>query len=247
MDYKNNIKSIISLLALLILTPFVANASTTSGVSSASVTEGKTTIDMRVGYSEGDDASSQDERLRTRIHIDHGITPYYAFRVMALQDNRKFDSYEHDELEFVNRFYLLKHAEYGFDFGTRLSYKLKDGDKKPDSLSFRTIEVFSHNSLELRLNQTVSHDVGKERESGISFEHRAQLTYEYFSNHQIGIESFNDFGNLSEDTSFDDQSHTVGPVIKGKLFGLGYETGYRAGISDGAIDHSFKLFLKKSF
>lgn len=224
-----------------------AYASTTGSVGSPKVSKGATSLEARAGYSEADESSSQDERFRTRVQLDHGFTDYYAGRIVVSQDKRKNDSYEHDAIKLENRFYLLKADQYGFDFGVRAAYSHKDGDKKPNSLEFGLYELVPLDKYELRLNQIFSHDVGDNSDDGISAELRAQFTGKISDTHRLGIESFHDFGNLSDTNGYDEQSHTIGPVLKGNVLGIKYETGYRVGISDSAPDHSFKLFVAKGF
>lgn len=225
-----------------------AQASTTGSVGSPGVTKGQTALEARVGYSEVDEASSQDERFRSRVQIDHGFTDYYAGRIVVSQDRRKGDNLEHDAVKFENRFYLMDENDYGFDFGVRAAYSHKDGDKKPSSVEFGLYGLVPMDAYELRVNQIFSYEVGEDAESGIGGETRLQLTRSIAQNHRLGLESFHDFGNFSEDSEYNAQSHTVGPVLKGKLGdGFKYETGYRAGISDSAPDHSFKFFIGKTF
>lgn len=225
-----------------------AQASTTGSVGSPGVTKGQTAVEARVGYSEADEASSQDERFRSRVQIDHGFTDYYAGRIVVSQDRRKGDNLEHDTVKFENRFYLMDKNDYGFDFGVRAAYSHKDGDKKPNSLEFGLYGLVPMDAYELRVNQIFSHEVGEDAETGIGGETRLQLTRSIAQNHRLGLESFHDFGNYSEDSEYNAQSHTIGPVLKGKLGdGFKYETGYRAGISNSAPDHSFKFFIGKTF
>lgn len=226
----------------------VAAASTTGSVGSPGVTKGQTALEGRIGYSEADEDSSQDERFRSRVQIDHGFTDYYAGRVVFSQDRRKGDNLEHDAIKIENRFYLLDKDDYGFDFGVRAAYSHKDGDKKPSSVAFGLYELIPLQKFELRLNQIFSHDVGEDAGDGVSGELRAQITHPVFTHHRLGLEGFHDFGNLRELSGWDTQSHTFGPVLKGKLGrNFKYETGYRAGISDSAPDHSFKFFVGRSF
>ena len=242
--------SLLTVLTIIITAFPIASAaaSTTGSVGSASVTKGQTAIEGRIGYSEADETSSQDERFRSRVQIDHGFTDYYAGRVVFSQDRRKGDNLEHDAIKFENRFYLLDKEDYGFDFGFRAAYSHKDGDKKPSSLEFGLYELIPLQNFELRLNQIFAHDVGEDAEDGVSGELRAQVTYPVFTDHRIGLEGFHDFGDLSDLNGWDTQSHTFGPVLKGKLGGnFKYETGYRAGISDAAPDHSFKFFIGRAF
>ncbi len=225
-----------------------ANASTTGAVGGASIEKSKTAVDFRVGYSDAEKTSSQNERLRLRTHIDYGVTDYYALRLIFATDKRKGDNMEAEGLSIENRFYLLHADEYGFDFGIRLKYTLKDGDKKPDSAGLGFYQQIPLDQWKVRFNETISHEIGEDSEDGISVEIRSQAMYSLENKMSVGIESFNDFGNLNDQSGYNAQSHTIGPVIKGKIFNdIGYETGYRAGISDGAPDHSFKLFLSKSF
>ena len=234
--------------ALLAFSSTQAFASTTGSVGSPKVTKGKTEVEVRAGYSEADEDSSQDERFRTRQHIDHGFTDYYAGRIVVSQDKRKGDSYEHDAIKIENRFYILKAEDYGFDFGARANYTHKDGDKKPNSIELGLYELIPLNEYELRLQQSFTHDVGEDSDDGIGAELRFQVTRPIHDNHKLGLESFHALGNLNDNSDYDDQSHTIGPVLKGKIFGdYGYQTGYRVGISDSAPDHSFKFFLNRSF
>lgn len=226
-----------------------ARASTTSDVGSPVVKKGSAELSARAGYSMADDESSEDDRFRTRFHLDYGFTEHYAARILFSQDDRKGDGYEHEGVKFENRFHLLKSADYGFDFGVRLNYQHKDGDKKPDNFEYGLYELIPFDPWEIRFNQIFSDAVGAEAEDGIEAEWRSQVTREVADDLRLGLEAFHDFGNLDELAGFDTQSHTFGPVLKGGLFSsdFKFETGYRAGISDSAPDHSFKFFVSRSF
>lgn len=225
-----------------------AFASTTGSVGSAAVKAGETKVEARFGYSEAEESSSQDERFRTRFQIDHGFNEWYAGRIVVRQDKRKGDSYEHESVTFTNRVQLLDKAEEGFDFGFRLSYALQDGDKKADFVEFGLYEVIPYEDYEFRMNQIFAHDVGQESEDGVSGELRLQGTRAISESHRLGLESYHDFGNLTTLSGYSAQSHQIGPVLKGKFGdGYAYETGYRAGISEGAPDHNMKFFISKTF
>ena len=120
--------------------------------------------------------------------------------------------------------------------------------KKPDNASFRIYERIPLGVWEIRLNQIFDHEVGPDSISGLSFASRAQATYKISDTHRLGIESYNDFGNFNNLSGYENQAHTIGPVLKGKIVhGVYYETGYRANISSAAPEHSFKFFIGKSF
>ena len=240
------------LLILLFLGIFapVAHAQSISSIGSAKVSKGSLAVETRTGYALDDDqvSGSQDKRFRTRFHADYGITDFYAARLILKGDRRKNSHYEHESIEFENRFELFSSDTYGFDGGIRFTYALKDGDKKPDNITMRLIEVIPLENLEVRLNQFISHEVGENSEGGILFESRMQATYAFSDKFRAGFDSFNNFGRLNNLSGYSDQAHSAGPVVKYSLpNGYGIETGYLTGLSTNAADHTFKLFLSKKF
>ncbi len=203
---------------------------------------------VRFGYSEADESSSQDERFRSRVHIKHGFNDLYAAEIVVSQDRRKGDNLEHDAVTLENHFHLLKAEGHGFDFGVRANYTMKDGDKKADEASFGFYELIPLGEYEIRMNQILGHEVGEDSDDGLSAELRFQATKKISETHRLGLESFHDLGSLQDMSGYSDQSHQFGPVLKGKIGGgYAYETGYRAGISEGAPDHNFKVFISRDF
>ena len=243
-------KKFFYLVAFFVVMAGSASAQTVSGVSGASVTKGKLEVEGRVGFQSDSDSDSQDNRLQSRLHFDYGVTDWWAPRLIIRQDKRSGDSYEHAGLTWENRFQFTDRKETGVDLGGRFSYTLADGDKKPDDFSWRFIQAFTPDEAglwDVRFNQIFSTDVGAEREDDLTFEWRARATRDMSDTIKLGLESFNRFGDITESTSYSEQNHTVGPVLIGKTPWFSYETGYRAGISEGAADHAVRLFIKKSF
>lgn len=233
---------------LLCALPAPAEASITV-VGSPNVTKGRTKIELRAGFSEAEETSSADERVRSRIQIDHGFTDWYAGRLSYSTDKRKNSNMEAESLTLENRFHLLKKAEHGFDFGTRLNYTFKDGDKKPDNLSFRLYTRVPVRKFDIRFNQIFDRSIGEMQSPGIELQLEGQITHPVGNGHRFGFESINSFGALNSQSGYSAQDHTFGPVLKGEFaaHNIDYEIGYRIGISRAAPDHSFKALIGKSF
>ncbi len=225
-----------------------ASANSNSAVGGATVDAGKTAIEWRLAMSEDDDNAGQDQRVRTRVHIDHAFSDLYAARLVYSMDRRKGDNLEFDGLSLQNRFHLLKKEDYGFDGGIRLNYTFADGDKKPDVLSLRFYQQIPYKAWEVRFNQIIETEIGEDRDGGMLAEWRSQVTYAVNDNLRVGLDAFHDFGNLDEQSGYSDQEHAVGPVVKAKLGG-GYslEAAYRVGISDASADQSGTFILTKSW
>jgi len=235
-----------TLSALVAVKPAAAN--TGSAVGGATVEKGKTAVEYRLAGSLDDESTSQDDRMRTRVHLDHAFTDIYAARIVYVMDRLKGDGLEAGNVSWQNRFHFVKRDVYGWDGGMRLNYTVADGDKKPDDLSLRFYQEFPLEGLEIRFNQIFGHDLGEDSGKGVSAEWRSQITRKITDNTAVGIDFFHDFGNLSQQSGYRAQEHAVGPVIKTK-FGGGYsmEAGYRLGISTAASDHSATFIFTRSW
>lgn len=242
-----NVKLGLSCLVILMASG-VAHAST-STVSGASVTKGQSSVEARMSYSANDEGGSNDDRVRTRVHYDIGVTDFYAFRAVVAGDKRKGDNHEFDSLTIENRFQLLNKKRDGWDLGVRLNYTQKDGDKSPNEMRVHVIQEVPYGDWTLRLNEIFDHEVGEDSSGGFFVETRMQLTYKFENGQRFGLESFNNFGRINDLNGFDNQSHTLGSVAKGSFFntGLGYETAWRVGVSDAAADHAVLFALSKKF
>lgn len=218
-------------------------SSSVSNVGGASVSDGHASAEIRMGVSEDD----SEARIRSRVHYDYGFNDWYALRFIALQDKPDGDSYEHEAVTMEHRFQLIEKRDHGLDAGFRLVYSKKDGDKTPDDVDVVLLSQVPFGNYEWRANAVFEREVGAHQTPGIALELRNQVTYD-FGAFDIGIEMFNDFGKLNEQSGYDDASHDIGPVIKGDLGeSLYYQAGYRAGISAGAADHTFKFYVGAHF
>lgn len=235
-----------TLFLLLAVKPAAAN--TSSAVGGAKVDKGKTAVEYRLAGSLDDESASQDDRIRTRVHLDHGFTDIYAARLVFVMDKLKGDGFEAGNISWQNRFHLIKREDYGWDGGIRLNYTVADGDKKPDDLSLRFYQEFSLGAYDVRFNQIFDYDLGEDSGKGIAPEWRSQIMRDVTEDTAIGLDFFHDFGNLTQQAGYSAQEHAVGPVLKTK-FGGGYglEAGYRIGISAAAPDHSVTLIFNRSW
>lgn len=225
-----------------------ALANSGSSVGSPNVKKGATAVEWRIAMGEDDDDAGQDQRIRTRVHVDHAFTDVYAARLVYNMDRRKGDNFEYAGLSLQNRFYLIRAEDYGFDGGVRLNYTLADGDKKPDVLSVRLYQLVPLDKWEIRFNQVFDYEVGQDSENGISVEWRSQVTYAVNDNVRVGLDAFHTFGNLQQQSGYSNQEHAVGPVVKAKLgSGFSMEAAYRVGFSDASTDQTGTFILTKGF
>lgn len=247
------------LLALVLpALPALAQAASPLGnVGTARVDKGARSVEFRAGYTADGERRGVDERLQMRQHLDLGLTDWYALRLVSAQDKRQGDGVEHGSITIENRLQLIERREHGFDAGLRLSYVHRDGDKTPHEVDMRLMgmgPLGAAGNWEWRHNTVLEHDIGENSRSGMMLELRSQLTRKmdpplrWLSKLRAGMELFNDFGRLNALSGYHDQDHQFGPVLKAGLGdGVYIQTGYRAGLSDAAPDHLFKLFVGVGF
>lgn len=217
-------------------------ASSTGSVSSGSVDPGWDSLEWRNGFTTDDEGSSDDERYRSRVNIGYGFNETFGLTIISTIDKRKDETAEYDAttLEFDTQ--ILEQEKNGLTGGIRLAYSLKDGDKKPDNAEIRLMLSRKQGDWNLRFNQLLTHDVGEDSEIGIEAQTRWQVTYKITDAVDFGFQGYHDFGRLRDDLSYEEQSHSVGPLVKYDVTDAVFvETGYRAGISEGAPDHMYRL------
>lgn len=218
------------------------------GIGNATVNEGVFATHLRNSVNLDDDNAALDKRWRGRLMTDYGFTDDFALGLYLQGYDLQGDSTALDAVILDARFEWTEAKSHGFYSGMRLRYTLKDGDKKPDNAHVRFILGAPVGKWDFRINQIFAHEIGEGSGGGLGIDTRLQASYRYAANHRAGIESFSDFGYGSRNSRFDAQNHTIGPVFAGKISkNLSYETGYRYGLSEAAADHTFRLFLVRSF
>lgn len=232
---------------VLALYPALAMAAI-GGISNAQVTKGALNAQMRNAYSTDNDEHGHDDRWRTRLALDYGFTDSYAAGFFVQGDRRDHDNLELEAVMFDQRLEIHDAAKDGFYSGARLRYTWRDGDKAPDDIHLRLIVGAPIGRWEARFNQLLAHEIGEDSKDGLIVESRAQVTYGLTDDHRIGIESFNNFGNVNDAAGFDTQGHEVGPMFQGRLDGgTTYDVAYRRGISEHAADHIFRFVVGQAF
>jgi hypothetical protein len=105
-----------------------------------------------------------------------------------------------------------------------------------------------------RANVIAEIEAGESSEGGAALETRGQLTRATNWNAlgsddwRFGLEAFSEYGNTRDIPGFDDQAHQIGPVLKAEWEnGVYMQTAVRSGVTRGADDTMFKLFIGREF
>lgn len=235
-------------LLLLCLLPAPAFANPIKTVGTAVVNPGQTTLELRSGLSIDDNSRAHDGRFQLRQLMDYGVNDWYALRLTTVQDNLGLGALDMDGMQWDNRFQLFERDTDGFDGGFRVSYVHRNRDN-PDVVDIRWVnQIPFGRDYEFRHHIILQHQIGENSRHGLLPELRWQVTRPLTGTHRIGLEMFNEFGNVRNGNRFNEQSHDAGFIMTGPFIGkTRYHTGYRYGISDATPDHAVKFFIGYDF
>lgn len=251
-------RKLLSICFCMILAPVLQTAHAASpigNVGTAKADKGAFSTEFRTGFTFDDSGSSNDERFRLRQHIDYGFSDWYAARIVIEQDKQQSADFDFRSVTFENRFQFFESDTHGWDGGVRVNYGVSAGGGQSDEIDIRFIaNVPIGENWEWRHNTVLEYELGGNADDGLNLELRNQLTKVVgnfipgTNKTRVGIEMFNDFGNLRDDAGFSAQDHQIGPVMKAYFpKGVYIQAGYRAGLSDDAPDHLLKFFVGRNF
>lgn len=239
-----NMFLLLSVLGLLVASN--AFATSTSGVHGPTVNPDDKSFMYRIAYSPGEDEGP--DRYAHRLHYQEAYNDRIRWRVISQFRDRGGDqSFELDYIRAELLWHFRPKQNDNWDSGVRFDIRSRKGSR-PELFAINWTNQWQL-SPKWRLRGIVigGWNFGGTAVGGTTLETRSSLSYKLDNGHRVGVEMFNEFGRISDMGSFNDQDHAIGPVVSGKLGGLGYQLGYLAGVSNGASDHSFRLWFNKAF
>ncbi len=215
----------------------------TSSVFSPDVSAGDQSFEYRSSFEPGEDGDP--DVFAHRLHYQQSFNDRTRWRIMGVQSDKDEGlEFRYTRLELQHQFH--EDEEAGFDSALRFELQIAEGDDTPSRARVAwTGKVDATPRWQLRANFLTGKQFDSGAKSGLLLETRWQATYKLDGGARIGLEMFNDLNTTADVGSFDEQEHTLGPIVK---FGLGKgwraEASYHAGLSDDASDDTFRLHIR---
>lgn len=227
----------------------VDNANARIGaVVPATVNKGKLTLSTRFQHTSDNESTVQDGRERGRLIADYGVNDWYALWMAVEGQDLQGQSPEITRWILDQRVEFTNMQEDNFYSGFRLRVEHWNLDNATDTAHIRMILGKEIGKWDGRINQFFGIETGSNRNDGMLCETRSHVSYGYHPDHRVGVESFHAYGNLSQDYSYSQQQHSVGPTFVGAISDtVRYEAGYMIGISRAAADHAVYVGFSKMF
>lgn len=220
-----------------------ANAhANTSGVFSPDVSAGDRSVEYRSSFEPGEDGNP--DVFAQRLHYQHALNDQTRWRLIA-QHSDSDDGLEFRYARLELQHQLHEDQEAGFGSALRFELQIAEGDDQPSRVRVAwTGKLDVTPEWQLRANALTGKQFDSGADSGLLLETRWQASYKLDNGVRVGMEMFNDLNTTSDFGRFDEQEHTLGPIVKFGLGALKAEASYHAGLSDAASDHTFRLHLK---
>lgn len=237
------------LCAAACLTWGTAPASATQRVYSPHVSQGELELEY-LGRVDFDDDPDKDRAQKQKFAVGYGVTDRWFTEIYGEIEREggaegDEDGFEFTAVEFENRLELTEPGETWVDVGLYFAYEIATKDDGHDKVEGKLLLEKETGVLSHRLNLILEREVGNgasnDTEGGLAWSTRWRAHEAV----EPAVEWFSDFGALGSGTSWDEQKHSVGPALYGKISPhIGYEVAYLFGVSDAAPDGEIKWVLE---
>lgn len=221
-----------------------AMAQSVGGVSGSDVKAGEDLFEYRFAYSPEYDG--HEEAFTHRLHYQHGFSDSFRLRGLA-QFNRRDNESLQPISGSVELLYQFAESEKtgGWDSAIRLDgyFPLEHNVPGRARIGWHNQFALSHD-VELRGVLLLGHQFGDLAKPGMIIETREEATYQFADGFRIGAQMFNNMNTTSHFGGWNEQTHQVGPVLKGHLGKhTKFEFSTLFGISHKASDADLRFFI----
>jgi len=229
----------LGLLFFVILTPSVF-AQNTGGVFPPGFGDDHKSAQYRIAI------NTDNDRFNQRIHYQQSIDDKRLWRVVAQTRETGSSDFDFDFIQ-AELFWEFSDPKDSYRSGVRFDARVRD-DNRPGQIGLNWNHQWKFDKgWRARLVALTALQIGENRADGISLSPRAQIAKTLENGPTLGVEYFGSFGN-SEDITFKNARHTIGPFISTKIASkTTIMGGAQFGFTDVAPDAELRLWLTQGF
>lgn len=215
----------------------VASAQSTVGVTGPKIAPDDRASEFRVAYDPGSGKYAQ------RLHYQQAVSRDWRLRAIVVHDFSDSD-FRFRSLT-LQAHYQFQRAARGWNAGLQFQGVIPDGNGGPGQARLAWANSFDIASGgELRFAAYAARPIGDSAPPGIFLETRAEASFPTGRSTRLGVMSFNEWGSTAGFAAISAQSHRVGPLVRWSgAGGLGLEASVQLGLTRGAPDNVFRLFI----
>jgi hypothetical protein len=193
------------------------------------------------GMATGDAEEEQGPlRQSNQLQFQMGVTDWWQLSLTSGFDQPDGDVLRVTSVEVETQFQLIKRKGDGMALAVQGGYAHAVNQletQQPHEISFGPIVELAKGSVVLTLNPLFNRQQGEfANQEGLGFEYGWQLKYEFSEKTALALEMFGNIEDLANAGSFNDQEHSIGPVLYLTFGNNKSDEGEKAGIGDDDND-----------
>lgn len=240
--HPNAMRGVLILFAFLGL----AHAQNAAGVFGPKVNDGFRAFEYRFSSSGPSEGSATP--WVQRAHWEQALNGRLQARLGVQWRDRSADT--ETEFQFLRAMLFVEAGQPtpGWTTGFRFDARVRNGSS-PDELAAHWTNQFDLGPKTFaRFNVMSFFEISENAPDGPVIETRSSLFRRLDGGHAVGLELYNNYGELGRFRTVDEQYHELAPVISWSLPGpYALYTSVGIGLSDGAPDSSIRLRLTRRF
>ena len=235
----------ISIGLCLLANPYSAFAQNTSGVVGATVDDGESTLEYRLGIDP--DNSRGETGVAQRLHYQRSINSDLRWRVVGRFRKTQDSDFDFDYVE-AELVWQLSEDDKKYQQGLRFDARLR-GDSRPGQLGINWAHQWKFGEgWEARGVLKSEVQIGQGSGDDFTLESQARLQKKLPKGRALGVKMFSTYGDTSGIDSFDEQSHVAGPYVSTPFFEkVKLSTGVLFGLTETSPDTQIQFWLTRSF
>lgn len=196
---------------------------------------------------------SRNNAQQHEISAAYSPTGWWKTELTGIFPKAPQDSMALRAVEWENLFQFTRPGDYWIDAGAQIAYEWTPDERIADAIEVKLLFAKkigqTFHVLNISGEQAVMNHTGDSFEASTAWSSR----YRYSPYFQPGFELHNEFGEVNDISSFQEQEHYIGPVIYGKLpfqsegekiEGLDYRVGYVFGFGNNSSHGQFLIQLE---
>lgn len=243
-------KSYVSLvIAAALLSPLYAYSGPSDYVYTPTVEYGEKEIDFKAGTArKGDDPSAS----AASIGFGYGVKPWWFTEVYLKYKRENNGGTTYDANEWENKFQLTDTGKYPVDVGFLLEIERPRSHAEGWEVKWGPLFQTDFGKIQLNANPLFKRSYRVDGPSETLFLYQWQAKYRWLSQFEFGIQGFGEMGKWNNWATRDEQFHSAGPAVFGKLplggrHAIKYNAAWLFGTSKAAPDHAFRMQIEYEF
>ncbi|MFC4700397.1 hypothetical protein ACFO4O_09530 [Glaciecola siphonariae] len=202
-------------------------------------------FDWRITHSPADQDGAQDLWAQ-RVHYQHALNNRWRVRIVG--QYRKQPDWDYDSAKIEMLYNFNKFGENdNFASAVRLDYRTRRGSR-PDDIAIHWTNQFNFDAKNfVRAIMIVGKNVSGTQSRDVRIATRFAYYHRLNSTYQVGLELFDQYGQISNIADYDEQRHQVGPAVMAKFGKFQVFARYLAGLTDSTPNNNFSMRLIYNF